>query len=506
MNISITETALRDGQQSLLATRLPFERFAPILEAMDKVGYYAVECWGGATFDSCLRYLDEDPWERLRKIRSAMPNTKLQMLLRGQNILGYKHYPDDVVRHFVRLSVKNGIDIIRIFDALNDLRNVEVAIDETIRQGAHASGDIVYTISPVHTLDRYVEVAKTLEKMGVHSVSIKDMAGILDPKTAYDLVRAIKEQVGIPLSIHTHCTTGLAYMTYLKAVEAGADIIETATAALSGGTSNPATETMVYALDQFGYSSGLQADHMQTVSAFFKKVQEESIASGLLDPLVLTTDPNCLSYQMPGGMFSNLVSQLKAHNALDSLQAVLEEMPRVRADLGYPPLVTPLSQMVGAQATQNVLMGTRYKTVAKEIKHYIKGEYGIPPAPIDETLAASVLGGDPPATIRFAETLPPIFEQTKRDLIGIALSDEDVLSYILFPTIAEKFFASRQEKAGRAVNYAIQKPDEVLNLVNVPDQEAAIIMATVAATINAPLDSLRFLSIRELVSNENENS
>jgi len=504
MNIGITETVLRDGQQSLLATRLPFERFAPILEIMDKVGYHAVECWGGATFDSCLRYLDEDPWERLRKIRSAMPNTKLQMLLRGQNILGYKHYPDDVVRHFVRLSVKNGIDIIRIFDALNDLRNVEIAIDETIKQGAHASGDIVYTISPVHTLDRYVEIAKTMEKMGVHSISLKDMAGILDPKTAYDLVRAIKEQVSIPLTIHTHCTTGLAYMTYLKAVEAGADVIETATSALSGGTSNPATETMVYALDQFGYRSGLQADHMQTVSAFFKKVQEESIASGLLDPLVLTTDPNCLSYQIPGGMFSNLVSQLKAHNALDRLPAVLEEMPCVRADLGYPPLVTPLSQMVGAQAAQNVLAGARYKTVAREIRAYIKGEYGAPPAPINEALVADVLGDDPPATTRFAETLPPMFEQTKKDLSGIALSDEDVLSYILFPTIAEQFFASRLEKTGRVVNYTIQKPDESLNLFNVPDLEAAIIMAAVATKVGAPLDSLRFSSIREVVTDGNE--
>ena len=460
MEIKITETVLRDGQQSLLATRLPYERFAPILETMDQVGYHAVECWGGATFDACLRYLDEDPWGRLRNIRAAMPNSKLQMLLRGQNILGYKHYPDDVVREFVRLSVKNGIDIIRIFDALNDLRNVEVAIDEARKQGAHASGDIVYTISPVHTVESYVEVAKNFEKLGVHSLNLKDMAGILDPKTAYDLVRAIKAEVKVPLTIHSHCTAGLGYMTYLKAVEAGVDVIETATAPLAGGTSMPATETMEYSLRQFGYKTGLNLDKMQEVSAFFKKVQEESIGSGLLDPLCLTTDANCLSYQIPGGMFSNLVSQLKASNSAHRLQEVLEETPRVRADLGYPPLVTPLSQMVGAQAAQNVLMGTRYGNIGAEIKAYIKGEYGRAPGEINPELSQKVLGGDKAITTRFADSLAPALEDAKQKLTGIAQSQEDVLSYLLFPSIAEKFFEARQAKAQKVVSYTIEEMGE----------------------------------------------
>ena len=461
MKIGITETVLRDGQQSLLATRLPFSRFAPILETMDQVGYHAIECWGGATFDACLRYLNEDPWERLRKMRAAMPNSKLQMLLRGQNILGYKHYPDDVVREFVRLSIENGIDIIRVFDALNDLRNVKVAVEETIKRGGHASGDIVYTISPVHTLELYVSLAKQFAEMGVHSLNIKDMAGILDPKTAYDLVRAIKESVDLPLAVHTHCTTGLGYMTYLKAVEAGADIIETATSPLSGGTSNPATETMDYALKQFGYDANLNTEKMQEVSGFFKKVQEESIETGLLDTLVLTTDTDCLNYQIPGGMFSNLVSQLKAQNALDRLQDVLNETPRVRADLGYPPLVTPLSQMVGVQATQNVLAGERYKVVAKEIKAYIKGEYGTPPAPFHAEIADKILGDDVPLEGRFADKLEPIFETTKKEIAEMITSDEDVLSYILFPSVAEKFFADRKAETEKTVSYTIEVMEDV---------------------------------------------
>ena len=456
MKIGITETVLRDGQQSLLATRLPFSRFAPILETMDKVGYHAIECWGGATFDACLRYLNEDPWERLRNMRAAMPNSKLQMLLRGQNILGYKHYPDDVVREFVRLSIENGIDIIRIFDALNDLRNVKVAVEETVKRGGHASGDIVYTISPVHTLELYVSLAKQFADMGVHSLNLKDMAGILDPKTAYDLVRAIKESVNLPLTVHTHCTTGLGYMTYLKAIEAGADIIETATSPLSGGTSNPATETMDYALKQFGYDANLNTEKMQEVSGFFKKIQEESIETGLLDTLVLTTDTDCLNYQIPGGMFSNLVSQLKAQNALDRLQDVLNETPKVRADLGYPPLVTPLSQMVGVQATQNVLAGERYKVVAKEIKSYIKGEYGTPPAPFNAQVADKILGEDAPFEGRFADTLEPIFESTKKEMAQTITSDEDALSYILFPSVAEKFFAHRKAETEKTVTYTIE--------------------------------------------------
>ena len=447
MKVHFTETVLRDGNQSLLATRLPFERFEPILSVMDQVGYHSVECWGGATFDACLRYLDEDPWERLRKLRLAMPNTKLKMLIRGQNILGYKHYPDDVVRQFIRSSIACGIDIIRIFDALNDMRNMETAIDETLKQGAHASCDIAYTISPVHTLDKYVNMAKTLEKMGADSISIKDMAGILDPKTAYDLVSAIKDSVNLPVVVHTHCMPGLGYMTYLKAVEAGADVIETATSPLAGGASQPATETMVYALEKLGYDVDLNMEKLQPISDFFKVIREEYIASGLLDPLALVTDTDCLTYQIPGGMLSNLIQQLKTQNAADKLQEVLVETPRVRADLGYPPLVTPTSQMVGVQAVLNVLIGERYKTVSQEIKAYVKGEYGAPPAPIAPEIVKKIIRDDKPIQDRFADSLEPAFEKVKADLAGNGYSDEDVLSYILFPNVAEEFFEKRRAGA-----------------------------------------------------------
>ena len=332
--VNFTETVLRDANQSLIATRLPFEKFAPILETMDKAGYYSVECWGGATFDSCLRYLSEDPWERLRKIKKAMPNTKLQMLLRGQNLLGYKHYPDDVVRKFVQYSVGNGIDIIRIFDALNDLRNIEVAVDETKKRGAHASGALSYTTSPVHTLENYAKTAHQMEEMGVDSICVKDMAGVMSPQEAYDLVKALKESVKIPVVVHTHCTTGLAYMTYLKAVEAGADVIDSATCCLSGGTSQPATEVLVYALKQLGYEVDVDTKVIKEVNDFFKPIRDEYLADGLLEPKVLATDADALTYQVPGGMLSNLIAQLKAQNALDKLDQVLAEVPAVRKDLG----------------------------------------------------------------------------------------------------------------------------------------------------------------------------
>ncbi|MCL2588991.1 MAG: pyruvate carboxylase subunit B [Oscillospiraceae bacterium] len=455
MKVQFTETVLRDGIQSLLATRMPLERVLPILSEMDKVGYYSVECWGGATFDVCLRYLNEDPWERLRTIRKAMPNTKLQMLLRGQNLLGYKHYPDDVVRRFVQASVENGIDILRIFDALNDVRNMEVAIDETLKRGAHASGDLCYTVSPVHTLSRYVDMAKTLEKMGVHSISIKDMAGILDPKTAYDLVRALKDNVDLPIIVHAHSMPGLSYMTYLKAVEAGADILDTSTAPISGGAGQPATETMVYALSQFGYDTGIDMTALAPISDFFKTIRDESLASGLLNPLVLATDTDCLNYQIPGGMLSNLLSQLKAQNATDRFAEVLLETPKVRADLGYPPLVTPASQMVGVQAVQNVLTGARYKTVGKEIIAYVRGEYGKTPAPVNADLARQILGDDEPFTGRPADRLEPGFEKAKAELEGLAQSDEDVLSHILFPQQTEQLFERRRAQEESRVRYTI---------------------------------------------------
>ena len=343
MKIGFTETVLRDANQSLIATRLPYEKFADILPVMDKAGYYSVECWGGAVFDCCLRYLDEDPWERLRKIRAAMPNSKLQMLLRGQNLLGYRHYPDEIVRKFVAKSVENGIDIIRIFDALNDLRNIEVATDEALKRGAQVSGTISYTQSPVHTLKAFAKLAKDMENMGVSTICVKDMAGVMSPAEAYDLVSAIKKSVKLPVVVHTHCTTGLAFMTYLKAAEAGADVIDTATSCFSGGSSQPATETLNYALGQLGYETGLDAAVLKEVNDFFKPVRDEYLASGKLDAKMLATDTDALNYKVPGGMLSNLVAQLKAQNAMDKFEAVLEETPKVRADLGYPPLVTPMS-------------------------------------------------------------------------------------------------------------------------------------------------------------------
>ena len=442
--INFTETVLRDANQSLIATRLPYDKFESILETMDKAGYYSAEVWGGATFDVCLRYLQEDPWERLRKIRAKMPNTKLQMLLRGQNILGYKHYPDDVVRKFVEYSVKNGIDIIRIFDALNDVRNLEVAIDETVKQGAHASGTICFTTSPVHTLEKNVAMVKDLQKMGVKSIAIKDMAGIMGPKDAYDLVSAIKDAVPeLPVVVHTHCTTGLAFMTYLKAVEAGADVIDTAISPFSGGTAQPATETLAYALRQLGYQVDLDDKVLVKMADFFKGVRADFLADGTLDPISMATDTQCLNYQIPGGMLSNLISQLKMMNAIDKLDEALAETPKVRADLGYPPLVTPTSQMVGSQAVQNVLAGERYKVVGKEIKAYCRGEYGRTPAPIDAKIQKKILGNTPVVKGRFADSLEPEFEKTKKELGDKAKSDEDVLSYIAFPQVAMAFFEDR---------------------------------------------------------------
>lgn len=455
--IGFTETVLRDANQSLIATRMPFEAFAPILSTIDKAGYYSVECWGGATFDSCLRFLNEDPWERLRKIKENMPNTKLQMLLRGQNLLGYKHYPDDVVRKFVEYSVKNGIDIIRIFDALNDTRNIRVAVEETVKQGAHASGTLCYTTSPVHDLESFAKTAKEMEELGVSSICIKDMAGIMSPKEAYDLVKALKESVKLPVVVHTHCTAGLAFMTYLKAVEAGADVIDTAISCFSGGTSQPATETLAYALRQYGYDVGLDDKKLIEINQHFTPLRNQSIAEGLLDPLVMATDTACLNYQVPGGMLSNLVSQLKMQNAMDKFESVLEETPRVRKDLGYPPLVTPMSQMVGVQATQNVLLGERYKSIGKEVKAYIRGEYGKAPGEVDSELQAKVLGEEAPISYRPADDLAPEFESTKKKLGDMAKSDEDVLSYIAFPAVAEKFFANRKVKEENTMHYTIER-------------------------------------------------
>ena len=457
MKINFTETVLRDGNQSLIATRMPIKDFEPILDAIDQAGYYSVECWGGATFDSCLRYLNEDPWERLRTMRKHLKTTKTQMLLRGQNLQGYKHYPDDVVRAFVRKSVENGIDIIRIFDALNDLRNIEVAVDEAIKAGAHVQGTLCYTTSPIHNIDMFVQLSRDLEKMGVHSICIKDMAGIMTPKNAYDLTKAIKAAVKIPVVVHTHSTTGLGAMTLLKAVEAGADTIDCAISCFSGGTSQPPTESLHYTLKEMGYETGLDEKKLKEINDYFKPIQAKALETKLLNPIVMNTETDALVYQVPGGMLSNLVAQLTAQKALDKLPEVLAEVPRVREDLGYPPLVTPSSQMVGVQATQNVLLGERYKNVSKEIKAYLRGEYGKAPGKVNEDLRKKVLGDEMPVECRFADLLQPGLEAAKAEIGDLAKSEEDVLSYVAFPQIAEKFLQNRAEKEKNTVTYTIVK-------------------------------------------------
>ena len=453
--VQFVETVLRDANQSLIATRLPYDKFEPMLETIDKAGYYAAECWGGATFDVCLRYLNEDPWERLRKIRAKMPNTKLQMLLRGQNVLGYSHYPDDFVRLFVQKAVENGMDVIRIFDALNDVTNMKVAMEATVKAGAIASGTISYTTSPVHTHKKYVEMVKELKEMGASTICIKDMAGIMGPQEAYDMVSAIKDAVDLPIDLHTHSTTGLAFMTYLKAVEAGVDIIDTAISPFSGGTSQPATETLAYALRQLGYQVDLDDACTKKMADYFKGVRDDFVKDGTLMPKSMATDTQCLTYQVPGGMLSNLLSQLKQMNALDRFDEALIETPKVRKDMGYPPLVTPTSQMVGVQAVRNVLDGERYKTVSKEIKAYCRGEYGKTPAPIDPEIQKQILGDEKPLTGRYADSLKPVVEDTRKKLGDLAKTDEDVLSYIAFPNLAEKFLGERKAKEENVATYTI---------------------------------------------------
>lgn len=460
MKVNFTETVLRDANQSLIATRMPFSDFEPILETMDKAGYYSIECWGGATFDSCLRYLNEDPWERLRKIKAKVKKTKLQMLFRGQNILGYKHYPDEVVRMFVKKSIENGIDILRIFDALNDFDNIKVAVDETIKASGHAQGCICYTTSPIHNLKKYAEMGKELEKMGVHSVCIKDMAGIMGPQEAYDLVKTLKETLKIPVFLHTHSTTGLAPITYTKAVEAGCDGIDTAISCFSGGTSQPATESMLYALKQVGFTSTLKENILKEINDYFKPIKTKFLENKGLDPYVMGTETDALVYQVPGGMLSNLIAQLKAQKAIDKLDSVLQETPKVRKDLGYPPLVTPMSQMVGVQAVANVLACERYKNVSNEVKSYFKGEYGKAPGKIDDSVAKKILGDEPVLKTRYADTLKPIFKDTKKQLGNLAKCDEDVLSYIAFPAIAENFFKKREDATTNVVKYSIKKLED----------------------------------------------
>ena len=462
--VQFTETVLRDANQSLMATRMAYSDMEGILSTMDKAGYYSVECWGGATFDSCLRYLNEDPWERLRNIRKAMPNTRLQMLLRGQNLLGYKHYHDDVVEKFVELSIKNGIDVLRIFDALNDFRNIRTALEATKKYATKntvASGCISYTQSPVHTPAKYAEMCKELQSMGFDTICLKDMAGTMSPNEAEQLFKGIKDAgVTLPLILHTHCTTGMAYMTVMKAIEAGVDIIDTATSCFSNGTSQPATETIYYALSELGIETGLNEEVINKVNDYFKPVKQKYIDSGRINPKSMGTDAQALVYKVPGGMLSNMIANLTDMHAMDKFDAALAEIPSVRKDMGYPPLVTPLSQMVGNQAVTNVLVGERYKNISKEVKAYFKGEYGIAPAPVNADLEKRILdeaGMSAPLDCRVEDSkrTGKEFEDAKAALGDLAQSEEDVMSYICFPAQAEKYLEGRKAKEENKATYTI---------------------------------------------------
>lgn len=443
--LKITETCLRDGHQSLIATRLRTEEILPILEKMDQVGYYSLEVWGGATFDACIRFLNQDPWERLREIKKRVKNTKLQMLLRGQNLLGYRHYSDDVVEKFVQKSIENGIDIIRIFDALNDLRNVRVAAQATKKYGGHCQLAISYTISPVHTIEYYKKLALEMEAMGADSIVIKDMAGILLPEEGYKLIKELKTVINVPLELHTHATSGIASMLYLRAIDAGIDIIDTAISTFAGGTSQPATEAIARTLEGGKRDPQLNLTLLKEIAEYFKPIRKKYVEDGTLNPQALFTEPSILEYQLPGGMLSNLVSQLTAQKAADKYEEVLREIPRVREDLGYPPLVTPLSQMVGTQAVFNVLVGERYKMVPKEIKDYVKGLYGKSPAPVDETVKEKIIGSEEVFTGRPADILSPEFDKIKAEIGDLAKSDEDVLMYAMFPQIAKGYLENRNK-------------------------------------------------------------
>ena len=444
--LKIMETVLRDAHQSLMATRMSTEEMLPILEKMDQVGYYAIECWGGATFDASLRFLKEDPWERLRKLRQGLKNTKLQMLLRGQNILGYRHYADDLVEYFVQKSIANGIDIIRIFDALNDVRNIEVALKATKKEGGHAQMALSYTLGEAYTMDYWINTAKTLENMGADSICIKDMAGLLLPYKAVELITALKENVNVPVQLHTHCTSGVAPMTYLKAVESGCDIIDTAISPFSMGTSQPATEVMVETFKGTPFDTALDQSKLAEIADYFRPIQEKYLKEGLINPKVLGVNIKTLLYQVPGGMLSNLVSQLKEQKAEDKYYQVLEEIPRVRDDLGQPPLVTPSSQIVGTQAVFNVLSGERYKMMTKETKAVLAGEYGKTVKEFNKEIQEKALEGRKPIHCRPADLLEPELEKMRQeqDVVMYQQQEEDVLSYALFPQVAVEFFKFRE--------------------------------------------------------------
>lgn len=444
--VKITETVLRDAHQSLIATRMTTAEMLPILEKLDQVGYHSIECWGGATFDACLRFLNEDPWERLRTLKKHMPHTKLQMLFRGQNMLGYRHYADDVVQYFVQKSVANGIDVIRIFDALNDIRNLKTAIDAAKKEGAHTQVAISYTLGDVFTEEYYVKYAKQIEEAGADSICIKDMAALLTPYATERLVKALKANVKLPIQLHTHYTSGLASMCLLKGIEAGADVIDTAMSPLALGTSHAPTESMVAALQGTPYDTGLDLMLLTEIRSYFMELRQKYLDSGLLDPKMLAVDANALIYQVPGGMLSNLLSQLKQAGKEDKLNEVLQEVPRVRKDAGYPPLVTPTSQIVGTQAVFNVIMGERYKTVTKEFKGIVRGEYGRTPVPIDPAFRKKIIGDEKPIDCRPADLLEPEMDKLRKECAEWITQDEDVLSYAQFGQVAVKFFERRRNQ------------------------------------------------------------
>ncbi|WP_162011308.1 oxaloacetate decarboxylase subunit alpha [Streptococcus sp. S784/96/1] len=442
-SVEITETLLRDAHQSLMATRMSIEDMLPILSSLDKVGYYSLECWGGATFDACLRFLNEDPWERLRTLKKHLPNTKLQMLLRGQNLLGYRHYSDDVVDKFVELSAENGIDVFRIFDALNDTRNLQRALDAVKRTGKEAQLCISYTTSPVHTVDYYIELTKQMVAMGADSICIKDMAGVLTPRDAKALISGMKLVTNLPIILHTHATSGISEMTYHAAVEAGVDRIDTALSPFSGGTSQPATESLYLALKDEGYDVPLDEKLMEEIAVYMRSVRQKYLDNGTMSPTLLFADPRTLIYQVPGGMLSNMLSQLKQAGAESKLDQVLSEVPKVRKDMGYPPLVTPMSQIVGTQAAMNIILGERYKMVSKEVKQYLIGEYGKSPVPVDPEFAKSIIGDAEIYTGRPADRLEPEFDKLREEIGELAKSDEDVLIYALFPNVAKDFLTKK---------------------------------------------------------------
>jgi oxaloacetate decarboxylase alpha subunit len=469
-NLKITETVLRDANQSLVATRLPISDFVPILDELNHAGYYSLECWGGATFDACLRYLNEDPWERLKVFKKHMPDVKLQMLMRGQCILGYQHYPDDVVREFVRNSVECGIDIIRIFDALNDIGNMKTAVEETLSCGAEPSCAISYTRSPIHSIEKFVSLAKDLESIGAKSISIKDMSGILSPTEAYRLISFLKEKTNVPIILHSHCTSGYAYMTYYEAIRAGVDVVDTAISPFSGGTSQPTTEVIAAIAEELGRKTDLDMKAVEKIAKHFLKVRERVEDERKVSYRSMLTNSNIIKTQIPGGMYSNLIAQLKSMDMLDKLDEVVEETPRVRKDLGYPPLVTPISQMVGVQSVMNVVSGEPYKLVIKEVKDFFHGKYGKPIGEVNHELLHSITGTDHFPEERYAATLPPLFEQVKKENEENGYSDTDVLSLILFPEQAKKYLESRAIEHHSAEAQSMEE-EKCIQMSNIPDPE-----------------------------------